>query len=221
MEKQKNFQRTFELAADELRRAGIDHLHRYPGIMMKAGNAGGTAIELPFFGRRHTIIYPDCTFTGTGDAAVSLAARIIILHFLRQADNPPVFEELVNYGRLPGAGFYFPVFKRKSTDQLAAKLGNDMDAFRRAGRELGGREEDLGDASFILPALPGFELTLVAWEGDEDFPPAYDILFDRAIARYLSWEDIVVLAQMAAKRVIARAAVTPLKDTTRDAAPGG
>jgi hypothetical protein len=219
MEKQKNFQRTFQLAAAKLRRLGINHLQNYPGITVTAGDNDATVIALPFFGRQHQIDYPELTFSSNGDPVVSLAARIVILHFLIKADVPPVPEGLVNYGRLPGAGFYFPVFKRKSTDQLVARLGNDMEAFRHAGRELGGRAGDVGDASFILPALPGFDLTLVAWEGDEDFPPAYDILFDRNIVRYLSWEDIVVLAQMAVKRIIARAGVSPRPEITSAAAP--
>ncbi len=105
---------------------------------------------------------------------------------------------------MPGASFYFPVFKRKTTDLLAARLGNDGAAFQAAGVALGAVPYDLGDAAFVLNALPGIDLTMVFWEGDEDFPPAYDILFDAAIDRFLSLEDIVVLAQMATKRVLAR-----------------
>jgi hypothetical protein len=42
------------------------------------------------------------------------------------------------------------------------------------------------------------------WGADEEFPPSIHILFDRSIEGYLSLEDVVVLGEMASKRLIAR-----------------
>jgi len=204
MEKQKNYQRTFNLAAAEFTGRDISYLDSYPGIELERRD-GETLIKLPFFQRPYTISYPQLVYSCPEEKVISLVSKIIILHYLLNARQPLHTGELINYGKVPGASFYFPVFKRKTTDILAGKLGNDGAAFAAAGKALKATPCDLGDVGFTLNALPDIDLTMIFWEGDEDFPPAYDILFDAAIDRYLSLEDIVVLAQMATKRVLARA----------------
>ena len=201
MKKQKNYQQTFALAAEKFREADISYLENHPEIHY---DQGGKIISLPFFQRPYHISYPELEFSCPQEPVISLVSKIIILHYLINATHSTRTGQLTNYGGIPGGSFYFPVFKRKTTDILLDKLGNDGEAFKRAGEKLGAAAADLGDVSFTIGTLPDIDLTLVFWEGDEDFPPAYDILFDPAIDRYLSLEDIVVLAQMATKRVLSR-----------------
>ncbi len=201
MQKQKNYQQTFALAAEQFRKADLSYLESHPGINY---NQEERFISLPFFQRPYRITYPELEFSCPQEPVISLVSKIIILHYLINATHSTRTGQLTNYGGIPGGSFYFPVFKRKTTDILLTKLGNDGEVFKRAGEKLGATATDLGDVSFTIRTLPDIDLTLVFWEGDEDFPPAYDILFDPAIDRYLSLEDIVVLAQMATKRVLSR-----------------
>lgn len=55
---------------------------------------------------------------------------------------------------------------------------------------------DYGDFSVIVKALPLVPVALVLWEGDEEFPPEGNILFDRSISKFLSAEDTAWLAGM-------------------------
>ncbi|NIA19302.1 MAG: DUF3786 domain-containing protein [Xanthomonadaceae bacterium] len=201
MQKQKNYQRTFALAAEKFRNTDISYLDTHPEISY---NKQDGIIALPFFQRPYTISYPELAFSCPQEPVISLVSKIIILHYLINANHSTRTGELTNYGGIPGGSFYFPVFKRKTTDILLAKLGNNGEALKRAGEILGATTSSLGDVSFTIRALPDIDLTLIFWEGDEDFPSAYDILFDAAIDRYLSLEDIVVLAQMVTKRVLSR-----------------
>ena len=59
-----------------------------------------------------------------------------------------------------------------------------------------------GDASFILPAMPRIPLQYILWEGDDEFPPSVQLLFDSSVDRYLPLEDIVVLGQITTGRLI-------------------
>ncbi|MBN2331793.1 MAG: DUF3786 domain-containing protein [Deltaproteobacteria bacterium] len=204
MQKQKNYQQTFTLAADRLTATDISYLQDHPGISWQE-TATGVTLSLPFFQRPYSITYPQLDFSCPEESVISLVSKIIILHYLANANRKAHAGQLVNYGAITGGSFYFPVFKRKTTDILASKLGNDGNLFSKAGERLAAAAGPVGDVSFTINALPGIDLTMVFWEGDEDFPPAYDILFDAAIDHYLSLEDIVVLAQMATKRVLARA----------------
>lgn len=219
MKKQKNYQRTFALAAEKLRNTDIGYLDTHPEIDY---NKEDGIIALSFFQRPYTISYPELAFSCPQEPVISLVSKIIILHYLINATHTSRTGQLTNYGGIPGGSFYFPVFKRKTTDILLAKLGNNGEALKRAGEALGAAATSLGDVSFTIRALPDIDLTIIFWEGDEDFPSAYDILFDAAIDRYLSLEDIVVLAQMATKRILSRATarstIVARKDTKFDQA---
>ncbi len=68
----------------------------------------------------------------------------------------------------------------------------------------GGEPVEIGDASFVLRAFPRVPLQYVLWEGDEEFPPSVQLLFDASVDHYLTLEDIVVLGQVTTGRLINR-----------------
>ena len=203
MKKQKNYQKTFTLAADTFSNTNISYVEHHPKITYHK-NEG--LICLPFFQRPYTISYPKMDFSCPQEPVISLVSKIIILHYLINATHSTTSGQLTNYGSIPGGSFYFPVFKRKTTNILLEKLGNSGEKFKLAGESMGATAKNMGDVSFTVSVLPDIDLTFTFWEGDEDFPPSYDILFDTAIDRYLSLEDIVVLAQMATKRILSHTA---------------
>jgi hypothetical protein len=108
----------------------------------------------------------------------------------------------VGYKDIPGGLLYASVFERRVTNPLAKKFGNSKKVFAQAGLKMGGRPVEIGDTSFILQAFPFVPLQHVLWEGDDEFPPKVQLLFDSSVDHYLSLEDIVVLGQLATGRLI-------------------
>ena len=74
--------------------------------------------------------------------------------------------------------------------------------FAQAGLKMGGRPVEIGDTSFILQAFPFIPLQYILWEGDNEFPPKVQLLFDSSVDHYLSLEDVVVLGQSVTGRLI-------------------
>ena len=99
---------------------------------------------------------------------------------------------------------YAGVFARRVTEPLIEKFGRSAGLFQEAGLRSGGTPVGIGDASFTLSALPRIPLQFVLWEGDEEFPPSVQVLFDASVDHYLPLEDVVVLGQMATGRLIHR-----------------
>jgi hypothetical protein len=60
----------------------------------------------------------------------------------------------------------------------------------------------------VIQAFPYLPEQYVLWEGDEEFPPSVQVLFDASVDHYLSLEDIVVLGQMATGRLLHRSAIS-------------
>jgi hypothetical protein len=108
----------------------------------------------------------------------------------------------MSYKDIPGGLLYAGVFARRVTEPLVKKFGRSAKLFQEAGRRFGGEYAGVGDASFSLRALPRISLQYVLWEGDDEFPPSVQLLFDSSAAHYLPLEDIVVLGQITTGRLI-------------------
>jgi hypothetical protein len=99
---------------------------------------------------------------------------------------------------------------------ITSLFGYDKYAFLEAGTALGGKEEEYGDASFTLFAFPKVPITFILWRGDDEFPPSMKALFDPSITGYLPLEDIVVIAKLAASRILKTAHKQHVDETDND-----
>jgi hypothetical protein len=81
-------------------------------------------------------------------------------------------------------------------------FGPDVSLLVKAAEKLGGRAIDAGDAGFEFAVFPRVPIQLILWEGDEEFPPEANILFDDVIGELLSPEDIAWLAGMLVYRLM-------------------
>ena len=64
-----------------------------------------------------------------------------------------------------------------------------------AAEKPGARRVAYGDVAVAVNAFSRVPITIVLWQGDEEFPPQGDILFDAAISDYLSTYDVTVLCE--------------------------
>ena len=203
LSKQKNYQQAFDLACSTIR--GMDLEER---AIKAVGNyekgKDGETITVPFFSEPHTIQFPRIEFYSPSKKVVSLVTRILLLHYLIRADGYPLAGKWAAYKDIPGGLLYAGVFARRVTEPLQRRFGRSARLFRETGSRYGGESVEVGDASFILYAFPRVPLQYVLWEGDEEFPPSLQLLFDASVDHYLTLEDIVVLGQVTAGRLINR-----------------
>ena len=205
--RQKAYRKTFDLACSELAGLSIEKQAAKAGLACsKKGDA--YSVPVPFFDETIELAVPGFSFVSARGSNVTLTTKIIILHYLIHASGSPLGTGLVPYEDVPGCRSYLPVFERRVVKPLVAAFGFARDAFVEAGEALGGKEEEYGNASVTLQAFPRLPITFILWEGEEDFPPAIKVLFDKSIHTYVPLEDIVVISKMAATRMLkaARAA---------------
>ena len=77
-----------------------------------------------------------------------------------------------------------------SSGPLDRSIDAHPDRFRTACLALGGREAPGGDLCFDLHLFPDLPVRLRFWHGDEEFPPALDLLFDRHAKDFLRYETL-------------------------------
>jgi len=201
LSKQKNYQQSFGLACASFKEMDLKERAKKAGAPYQKGE-DGEKIIIDFFSEPYHIHFPQIEFCSPSKKTVSLVTRILILHYLVRADGSPLTGKWVGYKDIPGGLLYAGVFARRVTEPLVRKFGKSAKLFEQIGIKLGGESAGVGDASATIRALPSIPLQYVLWEGDEEFPPAVQLLFDASVDHYLSLEDIVVLGQVATGRLI-------------------
>ncbi|MBC7229207.1 MAG: DUF3786 domain-containing protein [Actinobacteria bacterium] len=158
--------------------------------------------EVPFCGEAHTVAYPLGEVRRAGGEPAAPEESIIILHYLLKADGGEVEERWVAYRDLPGARYHEPAFHADVEAPLSRALEGRLHDLR-AWVEREALPRDLpGDVAAVWYVLPRVPLLLVFNERDEEFPASARVLFDASAPGYLPTEDLEVLAELAAARII-------------------
>lgn len=120
--------------------------------------------------------------------------RILVLHYLL-CDLPiPVNSELISFRQLDSGMFYWEAFLSRSVRPLVERVGNDLDLLRKNLARFDWQPISLGDLGARIHAVGSVYVTLIYRLGDDQFPPAADLLFDAHIRRVYPTEDVAVLA---------------------------
>ena len=205
MEKQKNYERALDIAINNLKQlpfAEILEKIKFSGADIVKAEEDFIEFKIPLFKDIVKVTYPDFTFSKKDGAQINLVSKNIILHYLEKV-TPYIktTDELVSYKHIPGAFNYYPVFQKKVTIPLLSKY-NSLDKFQEIFNRMEVTPVNLGDSAFKIKALPKVDINVIYWDGDEEFSPNLDFLFDSSVGDLLSLEDIVVISQMFSKRLL-------------------
>ncbi len=163
------------------------------------------AVEIPLLDACFRIPRPEFTasnLTAGGEAPIT--ERILLLHYLERASGTPPSGEWIGFVEVPGAELYLGNFRARSVDRLVRSFTDREESLVERAALIGGLAADHGDVAVCLQALPRVPVMVTLWRGDDEFPPSGNLLFDSTVSRYLSIEDMVVLAGMVAGRLCER-----------------
>jgi len=160
-------------------------------------------IIVEYLNQSYRITLPDIEISLTNsEGRVPLKDKILILHYLTQAKGTPTSDKLIAYKELPEGASYFPTFSKRAIKPLVDYFGKEPHLLVDEAAKLGGHKADYGDAAVTINAFSQVPITFVLWRGDEEFPPEGNIMFDSTISDYLSTEDINVLCEAIAWRLV-------------------
>jgi hypothetical protein len=129
--------------------------------------------------------------------------QTMLLYYFNLADGTLETGQWISFADLPDGRFYNPAFQGYTGRALAQAFGPDQVAFEQAAAHLDGRPYPLGDAGFLFRIFPFVSLLVAYWQGDEDFPPSCQVLFDSSVSHYLPTEACAILGSMLTRRLIA------------------
>ena len=210
MPKIDDYKQALELSKKELSGRSPDLVASYSGALVDRDNLGDQSILLTFFNNETVISWPDFTFAYRRiDGGPPLQQQILLLHYLNGAWNsggPQITGEWVAFQDVPDGKFYLGAFQKRARDPLVRTFSSNPELMvSTAVRAYGAHPSDFGDHSVVIKALPLVRVALVLWEGDDEFPPEGNILFDKNITKIFSAEDIAWLAGLAVYPLIGMA----------------
>jgi hypothetical protein len=160
-------------------------------------------ITLDYLSRTYRISLPEVDISlADSDEEVPLKDKILLLHYLTQAKDTPLAEKSIAYKELPEGVGYFRTFHKRAIKPLVDHFGRQPTKLTEVAKELGGYKADYGDVAVTINAFKRVPITLVLWRGDEEFPPDGSILFDATVSDYLTIEDINVLCERIAWKLV-------------------
>jgi hypothetical protein len=173
---------------------------------------GGGYLELTFLNQRYQVLLPQAEVksrtalhksenTGCRKAAdaageePSLVRKVLILHYLIQAQGKELARRWVDFRSLPGGVVYYPVFRGRVISRLVRMFGKSPRDIIEAAAPLGGREIAMADAAVEIPAFPRVPVVFALWEASEEFAPEGTVMYDDSLPTYLETEDAIIVCE--------------------------
>ena len=165
--------------------------------------AARKAISLRHLNQSYLIAFPDGEVSLVGkEVDVPLRDKILILHYFTQAKGTPLANKMISFKELPEGAHYFPTFYLRAIKSLVSCFGKEPQRLLDIAKTLDGQKADYGDTAVTVNAFSQIPITLVLWQGNDEFPPEGSIMFDSTISDYLPTEDIIVLCETIVRRFV-------------------
>ena len=164
-----------------------------------------SVLEIPFLNNLYSVSFPEFAFEDKSERSrgIPLQEQVLILHYLEAGSPSKLEEKWVSYREIPGATFYYGPFVKRAIEPFKKVFGQNIPGFSKAAGHLKSRAVELGDAAFIFQMFPRVPVQIILWQGDDEFPPEANIVFDGSIGGILSPEDIAWLASLLVYRLVA------------------
>lgn len=189
-----NLDVTYQYAVDKM--AGKD-----PVVM--ADNAGinfdpeAGSFTVNFLGQNYKVSYPEGQIgLVDNEGEVPVVNKILILHYLANANGTPMQDKYISFKELPDGAIYIEPFTNRAIRPMLKYFAERQEKFVELVHLIGGKKQTLGDTSVTVWPFPRVPITYVIWSGDDEFPASGNILFDASAPGYLPTEDYAMLSGM-------------------------
>lgn len=156
------------------------------------------AFSVTLLGTAYTIAWPDYAIRaeGGGLALESLPCQTFLLRFLLEGRQAAPAHGFLTFREMPWGEMYIGPYTGRCLTRAAFTFGTRVEAFARACREMGARAIAHGDAGFEFELLDGYQMQLMVYAGDDEFPPSSQILYSDNFSSAFAAEDRVVAGDL-------------------------
>ena len=153
----------------------------------------GKAFALRLLGREFAITHPNYSITPKdGGDVPPLATQTFLLRYLLECRDVPWDGQWKTFREMPWGEMYITPYTGRVLTRAAFTLGTRLEAFRTAAERMGALPVPRGDVGYQFELVGGYRMEILAWAGDEEFPPNAQVLYSDNFAEGFAAEDRVV-----------------------------
>lgn len=163
---------------------------------------GKNCFTLKFLGAVYEISHPDFQVTHHADdmgfypLEEMIYAKILTIRFLLGGAASSGSGKFKTYREMPWGEVYLRQFDGRCIKRLAFSYGNRLKDFTSIMEHIHAVPVKHGDVAFEVEIYPGYQVQMILWEGDEEFPPSSQILFSDNFPVSFQAEDMAVMGDV-------------------------
>lgn len=153
----------------------------------------GNVFTVKLLGREFQIFHPDYAIIAVdGGPIPPLPTQTFLLRYLLECKDVVWKGEWKTFREMPWGELYIKPYTGRVLTRAAFTFGTRLDAFRAAAEKMGAKPVPHGDAGYLFELVGGYQIQILAWAGDEEFPPNAQVLYSDNFAEGFAAEDRVV-----------------------------
>ena len=153
----------------------------------------GTEFTVTLLGRTFAISHPDYAIRALdGGPVPPLNVQTFLLRYLLESRDVAWAGEWKTFREMPWGEMYIKPYTGRVLTRAAFTFGSRVAAFRAAAEKMGALPLPHGDAGYQFDLIGGYQMRLLVWEGDDEFPPNAQVLYSDNFADGFAAEDRVV-----------------------------
>ena len=153
----------------------------------------GKELYVNLLGKEYAITHPAYAIRALDDSKLPpLPTQTFLLRYLLEGKSVMSTGTWLTFREMPWGELYIKPYTGRVLTRAAFTFGTRIDAFRKAAVAMGAETVNHGDAGFRFRLIGGYEMQILVWEGDEEFPPNAQVLYSDNFADGFAAEDRVV-----------------------------
>ncbi len=153
----------------------------------------GAEFTLRLLGREFAIAHPGYAIRALdGGAVPPLPTQTFLLRYLLEGKNIKWNGQWKTFREMPWGEMYIQPYTGRVLTRAAFTFGTRVEAFRKAAERMNAVKLPHGDAGYQFELVHGYQMQILVWEGDEEFPPNAQMLYSDNFETGFAPEDRVV-----------------------------
>ena len=148
----------------------------------------GKAFTVTLLGTTYTITWPEYAIT----PATPLPVQTFLLRYLLESKDVAWNGTWKTFREMPWGEMYIKPYTGRVLTRAAFTFGTRIAAFKAACEKMGALALPHGDAGYQFDFIGGYRIQILAWEGDDEFPPNAQVIYSDNFAEGFAAEDRVV-----------------------------
>lgn len=153
----------------------------------------GKEFYVNLMGPEYAIAWPDYAIRALdGDKVPPLLTQTFLLRYLLECREVAWQGQWKTFREMPWGELYIKPYTGRVLTRAAFTFGTRVQKFREACEKMGAIPLKHGDAGFQFDLIGSYQMQILVWEGDDEFPPNAQVLYSDNFADGFAAEDRVV-----------------------------